>query len=67
MLILSNAKSIEERHFYLQLAINENYSKRELTRQIKSGCYERYTLSLVDRPQTIAGLIAYNNFAPSTI
>ena len=31
-LILSNAKSIEERHFYLQLAINENYSKRELTR-----------------------------------
>lgn len=54
MLILSNAKSIEERHFYLQLAINENYSKRELTRQIESGCYERYTLSLVDRPQTIA-------------
>ena len=66
MLILSNAKSIEERHFYLQLAINENYSKRELTRQIESGCYERYTLSLVDRPQAIVGLIPYNNSAPST-
>lgn len=67
VLILTRTKSTEERHFYLQLAINENYSKRELTRQIESGCYERYTLSLVDRPQTIAGLIPYNNFAPSTI
>ena len=66
LLILSRTKSIEEKHFYLQLAINENYSKRELIRQIESGCYERYTLSLVDRPQTIAGLIPYNNSAPST-
>lgn len=66
ILILSRTKSIEERHFYLQLAINENYSKRELTRQIESGCYERYTLSLADRPQTIAGLIPYNKSAPST-
>ena len=66
MLILSNAKSIEERHFYLQLAINENYSKRELTRQIESGCYERYTLSLVYRPQTLTGLIPYNKSTPST-
>ena len=66
ILILSRTKSIEERHFYLQLAINENYSKRELTRQIESGCYERYTLSLTDRPQTIAGLIPYNKSAPST-
>ena len=66
ILILSRTKSIEERHFYLQLAINENYSKRELTRQIESGCYERYTLSLADRPQTIADLIPYNKSAPST-
>lgn len=66
ILILSRTKSIEERHFYLQLAINENYSKRELTRQIESGCYERYALSLADRPQTIAGLIPYNKSAPST-
>lgn len=66
VLILTRTKSTEERHFYLQLAINENYSKRELTRQIESGCYERYTLSLADRPQTIAGLIPYNKSAPST-
>ena len=66
ILILTRTKSIEERHFYLQLAINENYSKRELTRQIESGCYERYTLSLVDRPQTLTGLIPYNKSTPST-
>lgn len=45
MLILSGSKSIEERHFYLQLSIRENYSKRELDRQITSAYYERYTLS----------------------
>lgn len=31
LLILSGAKSVEERHFYLQLSIKENYSKRELS------------------------------------
>lgn len=35
----------EERHFYLKLAIKENYSKRELDRQITSSYYERYMLS----------------------
>ena len=29
LLILSGSKSREERHFYLQLSIKENYSKRE--------------------------------------
>lgn len=45
LLILSGSKSIEERHFYLKLAIKENYSKRELDRQITSAYYERYLLS----------------------
>ena len=45
LLILSGSKSIEERHFYLQLSIKENYSKRELDRQITSAYYERYLLS----------------------
>lgn len=39
LLILSGSKSKEERHFYLQLAIKENYSKRELNRQIASSYY----------------------------
>ncbi|MDD7472515.1 MAG: PDDEXK nuclease domain-containing protein [Bdellovibrionota bacterium] len=43
--IISKAKTIEERHFYISLCIKENYSSRELTRQLDSGYYERYMLS----------------------
>ncbi len=45
LLILSGSKSTEEIHFYLHLSIKENYSKRELNRQITSAYYERYLLS----------------------
>ena len=45
LLIISSSKTIQERHFYLQLAIKENYSKRELDRQLQSSYYERYILS----------------------
>ena len=45
LLILSGSKSLEERHFYLQLCIKENYSKRELNRQLQSSYYQRYMLS----------------------
>ena len=45
LLIISESKSIKERHFYLKLSIKENYSKRELDRQITSSYYERYMLS----------------------
>jgi len=45
LLILSGSKSIEERHFYLQLSIKENYSKGELDRQLSSAYYQRYMLS----------------------
>lgn len=43
--ILSKTKSIEEKEFYLRLAVKEKYSVRELERQINSGFYERYMLS----------------------
>lgn len=43
--ILSSTKTIEERIFYINLAIKERYSARELARQIESGYYERYLLS----------------------
>ena len=46
LIILSGAKSAEERRFYIELAIRERYSKRELERQIDSAYYERYVLSL---------------------
>jgi predicted nuclease of restriction endonuclease-like (RecB) superfamily len=39
--ILSKTKSIEEKEFYLHLAISEKYSVRELERQIDSCYFER--------------------------
>ncbi|MDO4284635.1 MAG: PDDEXK nuclease domain-containing protein [Eubacteriales bacterium] len=45
LLIMSGARSIEERHFYMELCAKEHYSKRELERQIDSAYYERHMLS----------------------
>ena len=45
LLILSKTKSAEERQFYLNLAIKEKYSSRELERQLDSAVYERSVLS----------------------
>lgn len=45
LLIISGTNTKEERHFYLKLATQANYSKRELNRQISSSYYERYLLS----------------------
>jgi predicted nuclease of restriction endonuclease-like (RecB) superfamily len=41
LIIMSGRKSDEEREYYLVQSINNNYSKRELERQVKSGSYER--------------------------
>lgn len=40
-----SADSELEREFYVQQAINENWSVRELQRQIKSALFERIALS----------------------
>ena len=45
LLIMSGCKTDEEREFYIRLCIKENYSKRQLKRQLDSGYYERYMLS----------------------
>lgn len=45
LIIMSGAKTAEERRFYIELCIKENYSKRELERQIDSAYYQRYVLS----------------------
>lgn len=45
LLIMSGAKSAEERHFYMQACIKEMYSYRELERQMDSALYQRYMLS----------------------
>jgi len=41
MLVFSRCKTIEEKEFYLKLIKQENYSKRELDRQISAGLFER--------------------------
>ena len=45
LVIMSRPSSIEEKEFYIRLCIKNNYSKRELMRQISSHYYERYLLS----------------------
>lgn len=45
ILIFSHKSSLEEKEFYIRLCIKNNYSKRELQRQIQSHYYERYLLS----------------------
>lgn len=41
MLIFSRCKTIEEKEFYLKIVKQENYSKRELDRQISASLFER--------------------------
>ncbi|MFN4082098.1 MAG: YhcG family protein [Bacteroidia bacterium] len=41
LLIFSRCKTIEEMEFYLKIAKQENYSKRELDRQISASFFER--------------------------
>lgn len=50
LLIMSKAKTKEERDFYLALAAKEHYTKRELERQLDSAYYERYILSSGKQP-----------------
>jgi predicted nuclease of restriction endonuclease-like (RecB) superfamily len=45
LIILGQAKSPEEREFYLLLAIRERWSKRELERQLKGALFERAVLT----------------------
>ena len=49
-MIMSKAKSKEERDFYVALAAKEHYSSRELERQLDSAYYERYVLSAGKQP-----------------
>lgn len=66
LIILSNTKTDEEREFYLNLAIKENYSVRELNRQLQSSYYERYLLSDGKAPKSITKIINEEDDFPST-
>jgi predicted nuclease of restriction endonuclease-like (RecB) superfamily len=45
LIILGKSKRPEEREFYVRLAIQERWSKRELERQFKTALFERVVLS----------------------
>ena len=53
LVILSKTKTIEEKEFYIRLSVKENYSKRELERQIDSGYYERAMISKKKVPPAV--------------
>ena len=45
LIILGQSKREEEREFYVRLAIRENWSKRELERQMNAALFERTVLA----------------------
>ena len=44
LIILSQSKRAEEREFYLRMAVQEHWSKRELERQFQAALFERTVL-----------------------
>lgn len=44
LIILSQAKRVEEQEFYLRVAIQEQWTKRELERQFKNALFEQVAL-----------------------
>lgn len=53
LIIFSRTKTEEEREFYIRLCIRENYSTRELDRQISSGVFERVVLGNQQLPPAL--------------
>lgn len=54
LIILSQSKRPEEREFYLRLAAQERWSKRQLERQFKAALFERTVLA----PAKVSALLA---------
>lgn len=54
LLIMSGSKTMEERHFYMELCAKEHYSKRELERQIGTSYYER---SMISTKKTVSKFV----------
>lgn len=65
LLILSGTNSIEEKEFYIKMCIKNNYSKRELDRQISSGYFHRYMLSDGKANQSLSKTIGEEDY-PNT-
>jgi predicted nuclease of restriction endonuclease-like (RecB) superfamily len=53
MIILGQSKTIEEREFYMRLAIHEKWSSRELERQFRTGRFARTVM----RPPKVSAVL----------
>ena len=62
LLILSKTKTLEEKEFYLRLAIKEKLSVRELERQLNTGTYERSMLANKIVSPAVSQLNTHNIF-----
>ena len=65
VMIISSTRSMEEKEFYIRMCIKNNYSTRELNRQITSGYYQRYILSNGNALESIEKTIDEDNL-PNT-
>ena len=45
LIILTQSKRLEEREFYLRMAVQQRWGKRELERQVRLGAFERAVMS----------------------
>lgn len=63
--ILSSTKSIEEKEFYIKMCIKNNYTARELDRQISSGYFYRYMLSDGKANQSLSKAVGEEDY-PNT-
>ena len=63
LLILSQSKRAEEREFYLRMAIQEHWSKRELERQFRAALFERAVLT----PPKVSPLVRQRHSAAADV
>jgi len=63
MIVMGRSKYSEERAFYLKLCVSEQWTKRELERQINSARFERQVLS----PPIVSPLVTQLHPAAETI
>lgn len=61
LIVMAKTSSVEEREFYIRLAIRERLSSRELERQINSAFFERVVLSEEKLPPALRELYPSSN------
>jgi predicted nuclease of restriction endonuclease-like (RecB) superfamily len=59
MMVLGQCKRPEERAFYLRMAVQEKWSRRELERQLKGALFAEYQTQLPDKALLQAKLQAF--------